>query len=257
MRSKVWSAAFLGYGVSMKKKYILAVMPARGGSKRIPKKNIKDFCEKPMMSWPLNILKKIDFIDDVLVSTDCESVSRIAKENGASVPFLRPENLADDYTGTAEVIKHAVAWYQENIAAVDYVLTVYPTAVFLSKEDIEKAFGILQNEDCENVFSATEYPFPIQRAIYLDEKKRVNMFHPECYSMRSQDLEPAYHDAGQFYFSTVEALDNDAPIFSNKSRLLVLPKSRVVDIDTPEDFILAEKLFKAMNVNDLNNRSRL
>lgn len=242
----------------MRKAKILAVIPARGGSKRIPKKNIKDFCGKPMMTWPLNVLNKTDFIDDVIVSTDCEMIANIAKENGASVPFFRPKNLADDYTGTAEVIKHAVTWYQDNIGAVDYVLTVYPTAVFLSTKDLKKAFEIIKNESCENVFSGTEYPFPIQRAIYLDEKKRVNMFNPECYSTRSQDLQPAYHDAGQFYLSTVEGLNNDVPIFSDRSRLLILPKSRVVDIDTPEDFELAENLFKAIRVNnEIDNGSRL
>lgn len=223
---------------------ILAVIPARSGSKRIPKKNIKEFCGKPLIAWPLSILKSGSIADEIIVSTDSEEIAEIAQKFGAKVPFMRPNELADDFTGTAAVVKHAVEWYLKNIGSIQYVLTVYPTAVFLSKNDIENAFNILQSCDCEIVFSGTEYPFPIQRAVYLDEQQRVSMFQPEHYSSRSQDLVKAYHDAGQFYFSKLSAVQNNISPFSNASRMLVLPRYRVVDIDTLEDFELAQRLFR-------------
>jgi pseudaminic acid cytidylyltransferase len=223
---------------------VLAIIPARGGSKRIPKKNIKEFCGKPMIGWPLSVLNDGDIVDEIIVSTDSEEIAKVAKNLGAKIPFMRPSELADDFTGTAAVVKHAVEWYLENIGSVEYVLTVYPTAVFLSHKDIEAAFNMLQASDLEIVFSGTEYPFPIQRAVYLDEQQRVTLFQPEHYSSRSQDLVKAYHDAGQFYFAKLSAVLNNISAFSKASRMLVLPRHRVVDIDTMEDFEVAERLFK-------------
>ena len=222
---------------------VLAIIPARGGSKRIPKKNIKEFCGKPMIGWPLSVLNDGDIVDEIIVSTDSEEIAKVAKNLGAKIPFMRPSELADDFTGTAAVVKHAVEWYLENIGSVEYVLTVYPTAVFLSHKDIEAAFNMLQAPDLEIVFSGTEYPFPIQRAVYLDEQQRVTLFQPEHYSSRSQDLVKAYHDAGQFYFAKLSAVLNNISAFSKASRMLVLPRHRVVDIDTMEDFEVAEWLF--------------
>ena len=223
---------------------VLAVIPARGGSKRIPKKNIKEFCGKPMISWAINVLKDSNFINEIIVSTDSEEVLSVVQNLGVKTPFIRPSKLADDFTGTAAVTKHAVKWYLDNIGSVDYVLTVYPTAVFLSNKDIEDAFNILQSTDREIVFSGTEYSFPIQRAVYLDDKKRVTMFQPKHYSSRSQDLLKAYHDAGQFYFAKLSAVLNDVSAFSKASQMLVLPRYQVVDIDTMDDFKVAERLFK-------------
>ena len=228
----------------MRTQNVLAIIPARGGSKRIPKKNIKEFCGKPMIGWPLSVLKNGNIADEIIVSTDSEEIAQIAERFGAKVPFMRPCKLADDFTGTSAVVKHAVEWHLEHIGSIDYVLTVYPTAVFLSQKDLENAFNMLQSSDCEIVFSGAEYPFPIQRAVYLDEQKRVSMFQPEHYSSRSQDLVKAYHDAGQFYFSKLSAVQNDISAFSNASRMLVLPRYRVVDIDTLEDFEVAQRFFK-------------
>ena len=141
--------------------------------------------------------------------------------------------------------------YLENIGSIQYVLTVYPTAVFLSQKDLENAFSMLQSSNCQTVFSGAEYPFPIQRAVYLDEQQNVSMFQPEYYSSRSQDLVKAYHDAGQFYFSKLSAVQNNISIFSNASRMLVLPRYRVADIDTFEDFEVAQRLFiNASNKDD-------
>lgn len=231
----------------MRSKKTLAIIPARSGSKRIPKKNIKEFCGKPMISWPLSFLKNGSIADEIIVSTDSKEIAQIAERFGATVPFIRPRELADDFTGTAAVVKHAVEWYLKHVGSIGYVLTVYPTAVFLSQKDLENAFNLLQSSGCEIVFSGSEYPFPIQRAVYLDEQQRVSMFQPEHYSSRSQDLVKAYHDAGQFYFSKLSAVQNDISAFSDVSRMLVLPRYRVVDIDTLEDFKVAERLFRIMD----------
>jgi N-acylneuraminate cytidylyltransferase len=223
---------------------ILTVIPARGGSKRIPQKNIIDFCGKPMIAWPIKMLHSIKMLDEIIVSTDSEEIAQIVKNLGAKVPFARPRELSDDYTGTTAVIKHAVEWHMANVGSVDYVLTVYPTAVFLSTKDIEKAFDMLKSSDSEIVFPGTEYPSPIQRAVYLDENQRVTMFQPEHYTSRSQDLPKAYHDAGQFYLSKVSAVLNNTPYFSKASRMMVIPRHRVVDIDTIEDLKIAERHFE-------------
>jgi N-acylneuraminate cytidylyltransferase len=223
---------------------ILTVIPARGGSKRIPKKNIIDFCGKPMIAWPIELLQSIKVLDEIIVSTDSEEIAQIVKNLGAKVPFSRPRELSDDYTGTTAVIKHAVEWYMANVGPVDYVLTVYPTAVFLSTKDIEKAFDLLRSSGSEIVFPGTEYPSPIQRAIYLDDQQRVAMFQPEHFTSRSQDLQTAYHDAGQFYFSKISAVLNETPFFSHTARMIVIPRHRVVDIDTMDDLKLATKLFE-------------
>ena len=229
---------------------VLAIIPARGGSKRIPKKNIKEFCGKPLIGWPLSVLNNGNIADEIIVSTDSEEIAKVAQELGAIVPFMRPSELSDDFTGTPAVVKHAVEWYLENIGSIQYVLTVYPTAVFLSQKDLENAFNMLQSSNCQTVFSGVKYPFPIQRAVYLDEQQRVSMFQPEHYSFRSQDLVEAYHDAGQFYFSKLSAVQNNISAFSNSSRMLVLPRYRVVDIDTFEDLEVAQRLFKNASKKD-------
>ena len=222
----------------------IAVMPARGGSKRIPKKNIRDFCGKPMIAWPLEILKKSNIIDDIIVSTDSDEIISVCEDLDIKVPFIRPESLSDDFTGTAEVVKHATEWYVKNINEVDIVLTVYPTAVFLSNDDIETAYKILQENSCQIVFTGTEYPYPIQRAVYLEKNNKVSMFEPQYNLARSQDLKKSYHDAGQFYLAKKHAVINQISALSDSSSMLILPRERVVDIDTLEDFAIAEKLFK-------------
>jgi len=234
----------------MRNQKVLAVLPARGGSKRIPKKNIKNFCGKPLIGWPLSVLKDGNIADEIIVSTDSEEIAKVAQELGATVPFMRPSELADDFTGTSAVVKHAVEWYLENIGPIEYVLTVYPAAVFLTQKDLENAFNILKSSNCQTVFAVSKYSFPIQRAIYLDEQQNISMFQPEHYSTRSQDLVEAYHDAGQFCFSKLSAVLNNISTFSNASRMIVLPRYRAVDIDTFEDFELAQKLFMNTSKKD-------
>jgi len=239
----------------METKYkILAILPARGGSKRIPNKNIREFCNQPMISWPIKVLKASDHVTDIIVSTESSQIKEIAEKWGATVPFLRPAELADDQTGTKEVIKHATEWYVKNIARPDLVLTIYPTAVFITEEDIEKAIELIEETNSTTVLACKEYNYPIQRAVFINDQNKVEMFQPEYTLTRTQDCEPAYHDAAQLYLSRVEQVLSDAEEFDNNSSMLVIPKHRAVDIDTPDDFEFAERLFQIKLAKERMNR---
>lgn len=224
----------------------VAIIPARGGSKRIPRKNIKLFCGKPMIVWSIEAALESKCFDRVVVSTDDAEIAAIAKEHGANVPFLRPAELSDDYTGTLPVIRHAVEWVSEHQTQVDYACCLYATAPFVCPDDLRKGWKIIQQQTCSYVFSVTSYAFPIQRAIRITENGRVAMFNPEHFYTRSQDLEEAWHDAGQFYWGTAQAWREERAVFSEGSVPLKLPRYRVQDIDTPEDWERAQWLFKSL-----------
>ena len=219
----------------------LAVIPARGGSKRIPRKNIKEFHGQPMIAWSIQAALNSGCIDEVWVSTDDEEIAAIAQNYGAKIPFIRPANLSDDFATTADVMQHAVQAYQTQYHQLpDYVCCLYATAPFVQQQDLLKGFDLIQTKSLDYVFSATSYPFPIQRAIKLDKDGAVNMFSPEHFNTRSQDLEEAWHDAGQFYWGRSEAWLSKARIFSPQSSTVALPRFRVQDIDTSEDWQRAE-----------------
>ena len=222
----------------------LCVIPARGGSKRIPKKNIKFFCGKPMIVWSIEAALKSGCFDKVIVSTDDAEISEIAKNNGAETPFYRPKELSDDYTGTTEVVAHAIEWHQKNFKQLSNVCCIYATAPFVEPKDLHEGLEILKSSDSEYVFSATNYSYPIHRSFRVIENNRVEMFAPENFNIRSQDLEKVYHDAGQFYWGTKNAWLNNRPIFTKKSSAVLLPRYRVQDIDTPEDWKIAEVMFE-------------
>lgn len=224
----------------------LAVIPARGGSRRIPRKNIKPFCGRPMIAWTIEAAKQSRCFDRLIVSTDDLEIANVAREYGAEVPFMRPAELSDDLTGTVPVITHAVKWLQENGATPQFVCCLYATAPFLQPADLRQGLEKLQTSEADYAFSVTSFPFPIQRALRLIKDERVEMFAPEHLNSRSQDLEEAYHDAGQFYWGRAEAWLAGRPLFSPKSAAVQLPRSRVQDIDTPEDWQRAEFMFKAM-----------
>lgn len=224
----------------------LAVIPARGGSKRIPRKNIKPFCGKPMIAWSIEAALQSGCFDSVVVSTDDAEIAEVAKQWGAEVPFMRPVALADDYTGTIPVVLQAIEWFQQNGQAPSQVCCIYATAPFVQVVDIRRGLDLLLTNDCSYAFSVTSYPFPIQRAIRITEKGRVEMFHPEHFNTRSQDLEEAWHDAGQFYWGQAQAWLEGRVVFSPASVPVPLPRHRVQDIDTPEDWQRAEWMFKAM-----------
>lgn len=223
----------------------LAVIPARGGSKRIPRKNIKPFFGRPMIAWSIEAAQKSGCFDNIIVSTDDDEIAEIARAYGATVPFKRPRHLADDHTGTTPVIAHAADWHRTQGMALSAVCCIYATAPFVQAGDIRKGFQMLQAEGCDYVFSVTSYPFPIQRSIRITAAGRVEMFYPDQFKTRSQDLEEAYHDAGQFYWGIQDAWIQQRPIFSMNSVPLVLPRYRVQDIDTMEDWVRAERMFAA------------
>lgn len=224
----------------------IAIIPARGGSKRIPRKNIKPFCGQPMLAWSIDAARRSGCFDRILVSTDDKEIAQVACSHGAEVPFMRPAALSDDYTGTIPVIAHAIEWINQHIGGVSYACCIYATAPFVQADDLRRGFVQLNQSDADYVFSVTSYAFPIQRAIRITNQQRVEMFNPEHFSTRSQDLTEAFHDAGQFYWGRSEAWLADRPIFSSAAMPLVLPRHRVQDIDTPEDWARAEWLFKAM-----------
>lgn len=227
----------------------VAIIPARGGSKRIPRKNIKEFCGKPMIAWSIEAAKASGCFDQIVVSTDDEEIASVALKHGASVPFIRPRELADDFAGTLPVMHHAVAWLNEFDATVDYVCCIYATAPFVSVQDLREGFQLLRKTGSSYALSVTSYAFPIQRAIRITESGRIAMFNPESFHIRSQDLDEAWHDAGQFYWGTADAWLGERPVFSADSVPVRLPRHRVQDIDTFEDWVRAEWLFKSLQAD--------
>lgn len=223
----------------------LAIIPARGGSKRIPRKNIKSFCGKPMIAYSIEAAIESRIFDKIVVSTDDEEIAKIAKNHGAIVPFIRPKELSDDHTATIPVIAHAIHATCKDIEDIEAVCCIYATAPFVQPRYIKEGYEKLIETQSLYAFSATSFPFPIQRAIRLTKEGKVEMFSPENFATRSQDLEEAYHDAGQFYWGTPQAWCEREIIFAPHSTAVLLPRHLVQDIDTPEDWIRAELMYKA------------
>lgn len=219
----------------------LCIIPARGGSKRIPHKNIKDFLGKPLIAYSIEAALNSGAFDEVIVSTDDDGIASVAREFGAKTPFMRAANLSDDYATTSDVIKDACERMGDEFG---FVCCLYATAPLLTPQILREASEKFRSSDCEFLFSACEFAYPIQRALRLSTDGSVSMFEPSNLLVRSQDLEPAYHDAGQFYFGRREAWLGGAPIFAPHSRAFVLPRNLVCDIDTTADFEFAKKLYK-------------
>ncbi|MCQ9070357.1 pseudaminic acid cytidylyltransferase [Vibrio sp. 1557] len=228
----------------------VAIIPARGGSKRIPRKNIKVFHGKPMIAYSIEAAIASGCFDKVIVSTDDTEIAAVAEAHGAHVPFLRPADISDDYATTMDVMAHAIHWCQDEGWDIDAVCCLYATAPFVLPKDLQQGYALLQGEGVQFAFSATSFPFPIQRAIKLDSDGSVSMFSPENEQVRSQDLEEAYHDAGQFYWGKTRAFLEKYSIFSPHSKAVLLPRNRVQDIDTPEDWELAESLFSVLKLTN-------
>jgi pseudaminic acid cytidylyltransferase len=222
------------------------VIPARGGSKRIPRKNIKEFNGKPIIAYSIEAALKSNCFSQVIVSTDDDEISEVAKEYGALVPFVRPDELSNDYAGTIPVIKHAIEWMEDNNNYIENVCCLYATAPFIQSKIISKAYQQLQDSNSDYCFSVTSFSFPIQRAIKIVQGDKVDMFYPEHFNTRSQDLEEAYHDAGQFYWGKAQAFKDESPLFSEVATPYVLPRYLVQDIDTMEDWIRAEAMYKVL-----------
>jgi N-acylneuraminate cytidylyltransferase len=220
----------------------VAIIPARGGSKRIPRKNIKDFCGKPIIVYSIEAAIKSKCFDRIIVSTDDQEIASVAKSFGAEVPFIRPQDISNDYASTLDVMAHAIN--KINLQKHTKVCCIYATAPLISSEKISEGLSIISSSELDYVFSAVEFSYPIQRAFKQLSNGSLEMFQPENFHLRSQDLEKAYHDAGQFYWGKASSFVQKKPIFSKTSKPVILPIYQVQDIDTPDDWILAEALFK-------------
>jgi N-acylneuraminate cytidylyltransferase len=224
----------------------LCVIPARGGSKRIPRKNIKSFNGKPIIAYSIDTALKSGCFDKVIVSTDDQEIANLAIKQGAEVPFIRPAELANDHAGTLPVVKQAIEWFEQNDTPPDEVCCLYATAPFIQTQALQKAYQQLQKNKADYCFTVTSFPFPIQRAIKVTKKNKIEMFQPEYLNTRSQDLEEAYHDAGQFYWGKASSFKAMEPLFSNNASPYLLPRYLVQDIDTPEDWLKAELMYQVL-----------
>jgi pseudaminic acid cytidylyltransferase len=224
----------------------VAVIPARGGSKRIPRKNIKAFCGKPLIAWSIEAALQSNCFDQVIVSTDDVEIAEVARLYGAQVPFMRPVMLSDDHTGTMAVVAHAINSLATLGRAPAQICCLYATAPFVSADDLCHGLAVLTETGSDYAFSVTSFAFPIQRAIRITPAGRVEMLDAKYFNFRSQDIEETYHDAGQFYWGRAEAWLQGQMLFSSAAAPVVLPRHRVQDIDTPEDWTRAEWMFKAL-----------
>ena len=224
----------------------IAIIPARGGSKRIPRKNIREFAGKPMIAYAICAAIESGLFEHVIVSTDDEGIARIANEYGAETPFARPGELADEHTPTVPVVAHAITACQALGWNIDYACCIYPGVPFIQTDDLNRALELVQTSQAAYCFPITEFPSAIQRALRRLPNGHMQPFYPEYELIRTQDLEPAYHDAGQFYWGKSDAWLTNKNVHSNGVGLPI-PNWRVVDIDTPDDWARAEKLYTAFN----------
>lgn len=224
----------------------LAVIPARGGSKRIPRKNIRDFCGKPIIAYSIAAARESGLFDRVIISTEDEEIAHVAKQWGGEVPFLRPAELSDDYIGTIPVIAHATQWALDQKLDIDAVCCIYATAPLMNVEDLKRGFKALESGDWAYAFSSTDFAAPIFRAFKQNSEGGLEMFFPEFYNTRSQDLPRALHDAGQFYWGRPASWIEGKRIYDRHSIPIILPRWRVQDIDTQEDWVRAEFLYRHM-----------
>jgi N-acylneuraminate cytidylyltransferase len=224
----------------------VCVIPARGGSKRIPRKNVLDFCGKPMIAWPIEVALESGCFDKVVVSTDDDEIAQVALAYGADVPFRRDASLSDDQTTTVPVISDAIK--QMNLSAQTPVCCLYATSPFVLAADLQQGLKLLQGSVAPFIMSVTSYAFPIQRALRRRTNGVVEMLNPQHMLTRSQDLEEAWHDAGQFYWAQAHSWTSGKAIFESGAQGLVLPRYRVQDIDTVADWVTAEKMMQARNL---------
>ena len=220
----------------------VAIIPARGGSKRIPRKNIRDFAGKPMIAHSICCALQSGLFERVIVSTDDEEIAQIAREFGAEAPFLRPSELSDDHTGTTEVVAHSVDYLYKQGEKPSSVCCIYATAPFIQPEDLKQGLTILESGDWQYVFSATNFAFPIFRSFQENVGGGLKMLFPEHFNTRSQDLPEVLHDAGQFYWGRPQSWIDNARIFDSNSTIVHIPRWRVQDIDTEEDWTRAESM---------------
>lgn len=224
----------------------IAIITARGGSKRIPHKNIKEFCGKPIIAYSIDAAKKSGVFDEIMVSTDSEEIAAISKQYGASVPFFRSEVTSNDFATTDEVILEVVKAYEEMGKFFELICCLYPTAPLITGRDLKNAVNFLaKNDMADSVLPVVKYSFPPQRAFVVKEGY-VYYQYPENANKRSQDLEPIYHDCGTFYISKVSSLKKTHDLLGERSLYIEIPDERVQDIDNISDWAIAEMKYKLM-----------
>lgn len=224
----------------------VAVIPARAGSKRIYNKNIKNFLGKPVITYSIEIAISTKLFDKVIVSTDSEEIAEISIKYGAEVPFKRPKDLADDFTGTHDVIGHAAKFLEKKYNKVDYICCIYPTAPLISKKDLIKGYNLINTKKWDSVIAATNYSYPIYRSFKKLSTGGLQMIFPEHYNSRSQDLEFIYHDAGQFYWAEPKIWKAPPKSFNSKNSIVEIPNYRAQDIDTIDDWKKAEFIYQLL-----------
>jgi pseudaminic acid cytidylyltransferase len=225
---------------------IIAVIPARGGSKRIPRKNIRLFAGKPIIAYSIAAARQCGLFDRIIVSTDDEEIAGVARDCGAETPFRRPPELSDDHTGTVPVTAHALTWLADHGQDAEFACCIYATVPFIQPDDLRRGYDALVRTGKSFAFAVTTYDFSIQRAIRVLAGGGVEPFFAQWIDSRSQDLDAAHHDAGQFYWGRPEAFRSELAMFAADSVAIALPRHRVQDIDTPEDWTRAELMHAAL-----------
>lgn len=229
------------------KKNAIAIIPARGGSKRIPRKNIRSFMGKPIISYSIQAAIDSQLYDQVLVSTDDDEIASVANHYGAKTPFMRPAEISDDHATTDSVLLHAISWLEKNDLRYKYATCIYPTAPLIKGMYLAEALEILIKKNATSVFPVTTFAYNIFRSLKLVDNNRLELIWPENATKRSQDFITAYHDAGQFYWFDIEKYKKSGSLFSEDSYPIHLPRYVVQDIDSMEDWEMAERLFKVFN----------
>ncbi len=224
----------------------IAIITARGGSKRIPRKNIREFCGHPIIKYSIEAAISSKSFDEVMVSTDDKEIAEIARKYGAKVPFLRSKENSDDYSGTVDVLLEVINKYKKIGKCFDYLCCIYPTAPFITAKKLTSSIKLLQeNKDCDCIIPVVKYSYPIQRSLKIDNGK-LKMNWPENYSKRSQDLEDAYHDSGQFYITKTQQLLENKTLFSMNAIPVTISETEAQDIDNEEDWKIAEIKFRVL-----------
>ena len=223
----------------------IAIIPARGGSKRIPRKNIKDFLGKPIISYSIEAALAACIFDEVMVSTDDLEIAEIAKSYGAAVPFLRSEETSNDIAATVPVLLEVLNEYEKCGTKFDYACCIYPCAPFITSDRLKEGMEMLTSSNADSVLPVVKFSYPPQRCLVI-RNDLVEMLWPGNYSVRSQDLEPLYHDAGQFYCIKTDVLKSGLKLIGKRSHPIVLTDAEVQDIDTIEDWQAAEIKFRIL-----------
>jgi N-acylneuraminate cytidylyltransferase len=221
----------------------IAIIPARGGSKRIPGKNIKEFCGKPVIAYSIEVALASKLFEEVMVSTDDDAIVKVALQYGANVPFKRSEKHADDYSTTFDVLKEVLLEYKKTNQNFKYGCCIYPTAPFINNALLHEAFKKLTEQNFDTVFPVVQYAYPMWRSLKLEDDK-ITMWWPENLNKRSQDLEASYHDAGQFYWFNIERILQTESLYTKNSGAVVIDDFHTQDIDTLQDWQMAELKYK-------------